>query len=849
MNEAYRKHVTERDEQGLPPLPLTEELVKEVLEGLDCGAGGEDTLALLSDRVAPGVDPAARIKANWLAAVARGEGASPLVDRREAVRLLGTMLGGYNVPFLVELLDDVELAPVAATALKQTLLVLENFDTVAGKATRGNRFAMQVLESWAEGEWFTARPALPETISVAVFKVDGEINTDDLSPAQDAPTRPDIPLHALSMGKNRFPGGLETIAQLRRDGHQVAFVGQTVGTGSSRKSATNSLIWHIGEDIPYVPNKRRGGIVIGEQIAPIFFNTFEDSGGLPLRVDSVEDLQTGDVITIDTAGGEIRSADDTVLARFELSPLTLADEYRAGGRVPLLIGRKLTEQAQRAIDAEPKQIFVESACPEPKEGQGYSLAQKMVGRACGKTGVLPGETCMPRIATVGSQDTTGPMTRDELVELACLSFQAPMTMQSFCHTAAYPTDRDKNTHATLPDFFSQRGGVALRPGDGIVHSWLNRLLVPDTVGTGGDSHTRFPLGVSFPAGSGLVAFAAALGTMPLDMPESVLVKFEGSLPAGITLRDVVNAIPLKAIEMGLQSPYGEGSENVFNSRILEMEGLPDVSVEQAFELSCAAAERSAAAATIALSNETVSTYLRSNVTLMKNMIAEGYQAPDALRSRVKEVEAWLASPALLERDGDAAFASTIVMDLSDIGEPALACPNNPDNVAWLSEHAGTAVDEVFIGSCMTNIAHFRAAAKIFSGPDCEIGVKRLWLTPPTRMDREQLSREGIMQLFDKLGARTEMPGCSLCMGNQARVDDNAVVFSTSTRNFNDRMGQGAQVFLGSAELAAIVAKLGEIPSVDTYFEMVAERITPHQDEIYRYLSFDQMQEYVARART
>ncbi len=843
MNSEYLKHKEERQALGIPPLPLTAEQVTELCEMLvaDATADKEALLDLLENRVAPGVDPAAKVKADFLADIAEGRKSCEVITPVKAISILSTMIGGYNVNYLVAFLDNSALCDAAAAALKNIILIFDSFAEVRKKMEAGNTAAKSVIESWAAAEWFTSKPELPKLMQKKIFRVDGEINTDDFSPAGQSPTRPDIPLHALSMGETRFPGGIEVIAGYRSEGYEVAFVGNTVGTGSSRKSATNSLIWAIGEDIPYVPNKRRGGVVIGEAIAPIFFNTFEDSGGLPLRCD-VSKLENGAIITIDTVKGEIRSEAGTVLSSFKLRPKTITDEYRAGGRVPLIIGRKLTALAREALGMAESEVFIRSDTVTLAEGKGYTLAQKMVGKACGKAGVVPGETCEPEMTTVGSQDTTGPMTRDEMTELACLSFQAPLTMQSFCHTAAYPKDRDLLMHKTLPEFISSRGGVALRPGDGIIHSWLNRLLLPDTVGTGGDSHTRFPLGISFPAGSGLVAFAAALGCMPLDMPESVLVKLKGSFNEGITLRDVVNYIPIAAIEKGMQSKFGEGSENVFNSRILELEGMTkELTAEQAFELSCASAERSAAACTVELGLEKAVEYVRSNVQLMKSMVRDGYQDAAALQRRIEEAEAWLAAPVLLHRDENADFAATFELDIADIVEPALALPNNPDNVGWLSAYSGKAVDEVFIGSCMTNIGHFRAAARILQGK--KIGVKRLWLTPPTRMDLAQLEKEGIIDILKATGARVEIPGCSLCMGNQARVDDNATVFSTSTRNFNNRMGAGAQVFLGSAELAAVVALKGELPQPQEYLDIYKEVLSPFKSEIYNYLDFSRMAEY------
>ncbi len=843
MNSEYLKHKEERQALGIPPLPLTAQQVSELCEMLTAedAAAKEALLELLENRVAPGVDPAAKVKADFLAQVAEEKKSCSVITPEKAISILSTMMGGYNVNYLVAFLDNPSLAEAAAAALKNIILIFDNFAEVKKKMDAGNTAARSVIESWAEAEWFTSKPELPKLMQKKIFRVDGEINTDDFSPAGQSPTRPDIPLHALSMGETRFPGGIEVIAGYRSEGYEVAFVGNTVGTGSSRKSATNSMIWAIGEDIPFVPNKRRGGVVIGEAIAPIFFNTFEDSGGLPLRCD-VSKLENGAVITIDTVKGEIRSEAGAVLSSFKLTPKTITDEYRAGGRVSLIIGRKLTATAREALGLAESEVFIKSDTVTLAEGKGYTLAQKMVGKACGKAGVVPGETCEPEMTTVGSQDTTGPMTRDEMTELACLSFQAPLTMQSFCHTAAYPKDRDLQMHKTLPDFISSRGGVALKPGDGIIHSWLNRLLLPDTVGTGGDSHTRFPLGISFPAGSGLVAFAAALGCMPLDMPESVLVKLKGSFNEGITLRDVVNYIPIAAIEKGMQSKFGEGSENVFNSRILELEGMTrELTAEQAFELSCASAERSAAACTVELGLEKAVEYVKSNVQLMKSMVRDGYQDSAALKQRIEEAETWLADPVLLRRDENADFAATFELDIADIVEPALALPNNPDNVGWLSAHSGKAVDEVFIGSCMTNIGHFRAAARILQGK--KIGVKRLWLTPPTRMDLAQLEKEGIVDILRETGARVEIPGCSLCMGNQARVDDNATVFSTSTRNFNNRMGAGAQVFLGSAELAAVVALKGELPQPQEYLDIYKEVLASFKSEIYNYLDFSKMDEY------
>ena len=789
---------------------------------------------MLENRIAPGVDPAAKVKAEFLGAVARGEKSSPLVTPKRAVELLGTMLGGYNVPILIELLDDEELGEAAAGALAGTLFVFDAVDQIRRRAIDGSVNARKVLESWAAAEWFTRRPGVPEEIEAVVFKVEGEINTDDLSPASHATTRPDIPLHAQVMGEKRFPGGLETIARLREQGRPVAFVGDVVGTGSSRKSACNSLIWHIGDDIPHVPNKRAGGIILGGVIAPIFFNTAEDSGALPIQCD-VTAMSTGDVIRIRPHEGRILDGEGREICTYEIEPPTVLDEYRAGGRVPLIIGKELTAKARTALGLGPIELFAVPPVVEI-EGAGYSLAQKLVGKACDTDGVFPGTACLPKMTSVGSQDTTGPMTADEIKELACLSFQSDLFMQSFCHTAAYPREIDKKMHATLPVFMQERHGVALKPGDGVIHSWINRMILPDTVGTGGDSHTRFPLGISFPAGSGLVAFAGALGMMPLQMPESVLVRFSGQLRPGITLRDVVNAIPWVAIERGLLTVEKKGKINVFNGRILEMEGLPDLKVEQAFELTDATAERSAAAGTIALSEETVAEYLRSNVALLRSLIRDGYGDAETLQRRIEAMEAWLADPRLMRRDDNAVFAETLEIDLSTIDEPIVACPNDPDDVKKLSEVSGRTIDEVFIGSCMTNIGHFRAAARVLEGR--KLGINRLWIATPTRMDKAQLEAEGVMDILREAGARIEIPGCSLCMGNQARVEDGATVFSTSTRNFDNRMGDGAQVFLGSAELAAVCALLGRIPTPEEYLEIASDRIKGHEDEIYRYLQFD-----------
>ena len=839
MLESYFKHENERKEQGIPPLPLSPEITSEVCRLLEKPPGGQEEIlmTLLENRVSPGVDPAAKFKAEWLAKVARGEASSPLISRDKAVFLLGTMLGGYNVEALIRLLEEKDIAVKAAAALKQIILVYNAFDEVVALA-KNNPHAKDVLISWANGEWFLSRPALPAEISVRVFKVEGEVNTDDLSPAKHAWSRPDIPLHALSMGETRFPEGVEAIRQFRSKG-QVAFVADVVGTGSSRKSATNSLLWHIGEDIPYIPNKRRGGVVLGGLIAPIFFNTVEDSGGLPLMCD-VKKMKTGDLLFIDTEAGKIRNESGEFIASFEFQPVTLKDEFRAGGRLFLIIGRSLTEKARKKLGMPEADFFTKIENPSPKRGQGFSLAQKIVGKACGTEGVLPGSDVEPKMTTVGSQDTTGPMTADELKELACMEFQSDLFMQSFCHTAAYPKPSDVKMHTSLARFITERKGVSLRPGDGVIHTWLNRLLVPDTMGTAGDSHTRFPIGLSFPAGSGLVAFAGTLGFMPLDMPESVLVRFKGKLNPGITLRDVVNAIPYFAIQEGLLSVEKEGKKNIFNGRIIEIEGLPDLEVEQAFELTDSSAERSAAGATIALSQQSVCRYVSSNIALMEKLIEEGYQDAETLKRRIETCKKWLERPALLQRDKNAEYARVLEIDLTAIKEPILACPNDPDDVKLLSEVAGDRVDEIFIGSCMTNIGHFRAAGRIFEGAGYL--DTRIWLTPPTKMDRAQLRKEGYYSLFTGAGARTEIPGCSLCMGNQARVRPGATVISTSTRNFDNRMGDGARVYLGSAELAAVAALSGELPKPDEYFSIYKEKIVPIQSEIYRYLQFDKMED-------
>ncbi|GAB4348179.1 MAG: bifunctional aconitate hydratase 2/2-methylisocitrate dehydratase [Gammaproteobacteria bacterium] len=855
MLDAYRKHVEERAAQGIAPLPLNAQQVADLVELLKSPPAGEEEflLDLITNRVPPGVDDAARIKAAFLNDIVKGKASSPLIDAAKAVELLGTMLGGYNIAPLIETLDDDQLAPIAVKALSHTLLMFDAFHDVAEKAKAGNAHAQAVMESWANGEWFTSRPELAEKITVTVFKVPGETNTDDLSPAPDAWSRPDIPLHALAMLKMPREGiepdepgkigPIKKIEELKQKGYPLAYVGDVVGTGSSRKSATNSVLWHMGVDIPYVPNKRAGGYCFGGKIAPIFFNTMEDAGALPIEMD-VSKLNMGDVIDIYPYEGKVcKHGTDEVLTTFELKTQVLLDEVRAGGRIPLIIGRGLTERAREALGLGPTDLFRRPVDPEDS-GKGFTLAQKMVGRACGVEGIRPGTYCEPKMTTVGSQDTTGPMTRDELKDLACLGFSADLVMQSFCHTAAYPKPVDIETHHTLPDFIMDRGGVSLRPGDGIIHSWLNRMLLPDTVGTGGDSHTRFPIGISFPAGSGLVAFAAATGVMPLDMPESVLVRFKGEMQPGITLRDLVHAIPYYAIQQGLLTVAKQGKKNIFSGRILEIEGLPTLTVEQAFELSDASAERSAAGCTIKLDKEPIIEYLRSNIVMLKWMIAEGYGDERTIRRRIKAMEEWIANPELLEADPDAEYAAVIEIDMNEIKEPILCAPNDPDDARLLSEVAGDHIDEVFIGSCMTNIGHFRAAGKLLEQAE---GIPtRLWLAPPTRMDEAQLRDEGYYFIYAKAGARTEMPGCSLCMGNQARIAANSTAVSTSTRNFPNRLGTGANVYLASAELAAVAAILGRLPTPEEYLEY-ARNIDTMAPEIYRYLNFDRMEEYRAIA--
>ena len=856
MLEEYRKHVAERAAEGIVPKPLDATQMAALVELLKNPPKGEEEflLDLLINRVPPGVDEAAYVKAGFLAAIAKGEATSPLVTPEKAIELLGTMQGGYNIHPLIDALDNDKLAPIAAKALSSTLLMFDNFYDVEEKAKAGNVYAKQVMQSWADAEWFLNRPALAEKITVTVFKVTGETNTDDLSPAPDAWSRPDIPLHALAMLKNAregiepdqpgVVGPIKQIEALQKKGFPLAYVGDVVGTGSSRKSATNSVLWFMGDDIPHVPNKRGGGLCLGGKIAPIFFNTMEDAGALPIEVD-VSNLNMGDVIDVYPFKGEVRNHEtNALLASFELKTDVLIDEVRAGGRIPLIIGRGLTTKAREALGLPHSDVF-RQAKDVAESNRGYSLAQKMVGRACGVAGVRPGAYCEPKMTSVGSQDTTGPMTRDELKDLACLGFSSDLVMQSFCHTAAYPKPVDVTTHHTLPDFIMNRGGVSLRPGDGVIHSWLNRMLLPDTVGTGGDSHTRFPIGISFPAGSGLVAFAAATGVMPLDMPESVLVRFKGKMQPGITLRDLVHAIPLYAIKQGLLTVEKKGKKNIFSGRILEIEGLPDLKVEQAFELTDASAERSAAGCTIKLNKEPIIEYLTSNIVLLKWMIAEGYGDRRTLERRIQGMEKWLADPQLLEADADAEYAAVIDIDLADIKEPILCAPNDPDDARPLSEVQGEKIDEVFIGSCMTNIGHFRAAGKLLDTHKGQLPT-RLWVAPPTRMDAAQLTEEGYYSVFGKSGARIEIPGCSLCMGNQARVADGATVVSTSTRNFPNRLGTGANVYLASAELAAVAALIGKLPTPEEYQTFVAQ-VDKTAVDTYRYLNFDQLAQYTEKA--
>jgi aconitate hydratase 2/2-methylisocitrate dehydratase len=845
MLKTYASHVAERAAQNLPPLPLSAEQVAQLVELIkNPPAGEEQTLMdLLENRTPAGVDQAAYVKAAFLSDIANGTATSPLLSAEKAVQLLGTMLGGYNVQALVALLDT-PMAAAAVKALSHTTLMFDAFHDVDEKMKAGNTHARTLIESWANAEWFTNAPVLADEIKVVVFKVDGETNTDDLSPAQEAWSRPDIPLHAKAMLVNKMPEGLKTIETLKQKGLPLAYVGDVVGTGSSRKSAINSVQWFMGNDIPNIPNKRTGGVILGTKIAPIFFNTAEDSGALPIQCD-VSKMQMGDVITIKPYAGQVLNDKGEVISTFELAPTTMPDEVRAGGRIPLIIGRGLTTNARHALGLPASDMFIQATAPKDT-GKGYTLAQKMVGKACGVTGVRPGAYCEPKATTVGSQDTTGGMTRDELKELACLGFSADLVMQSFCHTAAYPKPVDIKLQHSLPEFMSSRGGVSLRPGDGVIHSWLNRMVLPDTVGTGGDSHTRFPIGISFPAGSGLVAFAAAMGVMPLDMPESVLVRFKGEMQPGITLRDLVNAIPYAAIQEGTLTVGKQGKKNIFNGRILEIEGLPDLKVEQAFEFADASAERSANGCTVKLNKEPVIEFLTSNIVLLQNMIDNGYEDSRTLHRRIASMQAWLAKPELLEADADAEYAHVIEIDLNEIKEPLVACPNDPDDIKPLTAVVGDKIDEVFIGSCMTNIGHYRAAAKVLEGAGAI--PTRLWIAPPTRMDEAQLRDEGVYSIFGVAGARTEVPGCSLCMGNQARVADKATVFSTSTRNFDNRMGRDARVYLGSAELAAVCAKLGRMPTHAEYMETVGNKLA-NTAEIYKYLNFNQMTEYKAALDT
>ena len=840
----YNQQVSERAAQNVPPLPLDAAQTAEIIRLLLANdSRSKELKELLSERVSPGVDEAAKVKAEFLDSLAQSKQSCQAISPKEAITLLGTMLGGYNIAPLINALKLApELAQVAADALKKTLLIYDAFGDIVELA-KSNKYAQEILQSWAKAEWFTSRPKVPEKLTLTVFKIDGETNTDDLSPAGDAFTRSDIPLHAQAMLKSRTQNALSRIEELKKKGNPLVYVGDVVGTGSSRKSACNSLVWHMGEAIPHIPNKKSGGVVIGGVIAPIFFNTCEDSGCLPLRAD-VSALNEGDVIDVYPYKGEIHK-NGAVVSKFELSPNTLADEIRAGGRINLIIGRGLTAKAQEATGAKDDSIFAKPTNPttQPK---GYTLAQKMVGRACGVAGIAPGTYCEPIATTVGSQDTTGPMTRDEIKELASLGFSADFVLQSFCHTAAYPKPADVKNHATLPKFISSRGGVSLRPGDGVIHSWLNRMVLPDTVGTGGDSHTRFPIGISFPAGSGLVAFAAVTGSMPLDMPESVLVRFSGKLQPGITLRDLVNAIPYYAIKQGLLTVEKKGKKNIFNGKILEIEGLPDLKVEQAFELSDASAERSAAACTVALNKEPIIEYLKSNITLINAMIKAGYEDAKTLERRAKRMQDWIDNPQLLVADKDAEYAAVIEINLNDITEPILACPNDPDDVATLSEILNDSsrpkkIDEVFVGSCMTNIGHYRALGEVLRGEG--MVPTTLWVAPPTKMDAKMLVDEGFYALFGAAGARIEIPGCSLCMGNQARVRDEAVVFSTSTRNFDNRMGKGAKVYLGSAELGALCAMLGKLPTKDEYLSLIPKKIEGKGEQIYRYLNFNLIESY------
>ena len=857
MLKGYRRHIAERAAEGVVPKPLDAQQVAALLELLKTPPAGEEQfiLDLLENRIPPGVDEAAYVKAGFLDAVAKGDITSPILNSKRAVELLGTMQGGYNISPLVDQLDNPDHAALAVKALSQTLLMFDAYHDVVDKMNAGNAFAKQIVESWANADWFLQRPKLADKITLTVFKVTGETNTDDLSPAPDAWSRPDIPLHALAMLKNARDGitpdeagtigPITTIEKLKQQGHPLVYVGDVVGTGSSRKSATNSVLWFMGEDIPFVPNKRSGGFCFGGKIAPIFFNTMEDAGALPIELD-VNLMETGDEIDVYPYKGEVkRHGTDEVISTFCLKTPVILDEVRAGGRIPLIIGRGLTDRARETLGLEASKVFV-----RPKDvadtGKGYTLAQKMVGKACGVDGIRPGQYCEPKMTSVGSQDTTGPMTRDELKDLACLGFSADLTMQSFCHTAAYPKPIDVNTHHTLPDFIMNRGGISLKPGDGVIHSWLNRMLLPDTVGTGGDSHTRFPIGISFPAGSGLVAFAAATGVMPLDMPESVLVRFKGKMQPGITLRDLVHAIPYKAIEMGLLTVEKKGKKNIFSGRILEIEGLEDLKVEQAFELSDASAERSAAGCTIKLNKAPIIEYLNSNIIMLKWMITEGYGDTRTLERRILGMEEWIANPELMTADKDAEYCEIIEIDLANIHEPILCAPNDPDDAVLLSKVAETKIDEVFVGSCMTNIGHFRALGKILDKFTAALPT-RLWVAPPTKMDKDQLTEEGYYGIFGRVGARIEIPGCSLCMGNQARVAEGATVVSTSTRNFPNRLGTNANVYLASAELAAVAALLGRLPSPKEYLEY-AKELNATAADTYRYLNFDQIEHYTEKAK-
>ncbi len=846
MLAEYQKQIELRAQEGIPPQPLSADQTSALVELLKSPPAGKEELIreLITNRVPAGVDDAAYIKAGFLAAITQGEVTSPLISASNAVDLLATMLGGYNVQPLINCLDKPELAVQATTALSHTLLIFDAFHDVKDKADGGNSYAKQVLTSWANADWFTRKKQLAEKLTVTIFKVPGETNTDDLSPAPDAWSRPDIPLHAnamLKMPRDNFTSKpLATIQELKEKGFPLAYVGDVVGTGSSRKSATNSVLWHMGEDIPYIPNKKAGGICIGNKIAPIFFNTMEDAGALPLEMD-VSSMEMGDVIDIYPYAGEVKNHNtNELITTFSLKTEIILDEVQAGGRIALIIGRALTAKARESLGLEASDVFRHASKVENSEA-GYTLAQKMVGKACGVAGIRPNSYCEPKMTSVGSQDTTGPMTRDELKDLACLGFSADLVMQSFCHTAAYPKPIDVTTHHTLPDFIKNRGGISLRPGDGVIHSWLNRMILPDTIGTGGDSHTRFPLGISFPAGSGLVAFAAATGAMPLDMPESILVRFSGNMQPGITLRDLVNAIPYQAIQDGSLTVEKSGKINVFSGRIIEIEGLPDLKVEQAFELSDSSAERSAAACTVKLNKEPIIEYLNSNVSLLKWMIREGYDDKRSIQRRIDEMQKWLDNPQLLEADSNAEYAAEIHINLDEIKEPLLACPNDPDDVKTLSDIAGTKIDEVFLGSCMTNIGHFRAAGKLLENYEGALPT-RMWVVPPTKMDEKQLIEEGYYSIFGRVGARTELPGCSLCMGNQARVAAKSTVVSTSTRNFPNRLGDGADVYLASAELSAVAAILGKLPTKEEYLQY-ASQLDTLSGEVYRYLNFDQMKDY------